>query len=337
MADNYYYSVRLLMDMEGVNNGTVFTDYSLAHAAWTAVGNAKTSNTAAKFGNTSLSLDGASWLESEARGLALMGKQDFTLEMWVKTAKTDSVIVDLYAPYKGWTIQVVSGRAAVYDGIAETRAILSNALINDNVWHHIALCRQGTTLRCFIDGVLDNSAFNSSDFNSTPAKIGIGAFVNRNLPAYNLIGYIDEVRFTFGVARYTANFTPPGALDMGSLTISSSVASVPVVVVQTRYDALTYQSIMASIKLRDVIFGGAGRIAGTTKIKGTPNVAVRRRVRLLRERDGMMIRETWSDPVTGAYSFDNIDENYQYTVISFDHDHNHRAVIADNLTPELMP
>lgn len=82
--------------------------------------------------------------------------------------------------------------------------------------------------------------------------------------------------------------------------------------------------------------GGAGRmigrVKGTTKDKGTPNVPVSERVRLYREQDGLLIREVWSAPGTGAYSFDYIDETQTYTVLAYDHDKSFRAVVADNLT-----
>lgn len=82
----------------------------------------------------------------------------------------------------------------------------------------------------------------------------------------------------------------------------------------------------------DIYNGGMGRVKGTVKDKGTPNVPVSERVRLYRMRDGIMIREQWSARGTGAYSFDGIDPNEIYYVISFDQDLAFRAVIADNLT-----
>ncbi|MGO4608429.1 SPRY domain-containing protein [Variovorax sp. 2RAF20] len=84
--------------------------------------------------------------------------------------------------------------------------------------------------------------------------------------------------------------------------------------------------------LTGVLGQGIGRVKGTTKDKGTPNVPVSERVRLYREPDGLLIREVWSTPGTGAYSFDYVDELQAYTVISYDHDKNFRAVVADNLT-----
>lgn len=91
------------------------------------------------------------------------------------------------------------------------------------------------------------------------------------------------------------------------------------------------------VPLLSVWHSGKGRITGTVKEAGTPNHAVRRRVRLHRMIDGMLVREVWSDPVTGAYEFNNIDPAYKFYVVSHDHILNYNAVIKDNLTPEPMP
>lgn len=90
-------------------------------------------------------------------------------------------------------------------------------------------------------------------------------------------------------------------------------------------------------KSRDYIHGGPGRITGTVEEKGTPNAPLKRRVRLHRDVDGMLVRETWSDAVTGAYEFTDINPAYTYTAIATDYARNYRAVIADNLLPEVLP
>lgn len=95
--------------------------------------------------------------------------------------------------------------------------------------------------------------------------------------------------------------------------------------------------IDAPVRVRDVAFGGPGRITGTVAEKATPNIPLRRRVRLHRDVDGLCVRETWSDAATGAYEFTDIDPAYRYTAIAYDYAHNHRAVAADNLTPEVLP
>jgi len=84
-------------------------------------------------------------------------------------------------------------------------------------------------------------------------------------------------------------------------------------------------------------FKGRGRIAGTVKEKASPtDKPVARRVRLYREPDGLLIRTIWSHPVTGAYEFYGIPMDTKYTVVSHDYAGLYRAVLADNLAPELI-
>lgn len=79
-----------------------------------------------------------------------------------------------------------------------------------------------------------------------------------------------------------------------------------------------------------------GRITGTVKRKSDPlNIPLSRLVRLYRERDGALIREGWSD-ANGVYSFECVEELEKYTVVAWDYQRLYRAVVADNLQPELM-
>lgn len=82
--------------------------------------------------------------------------------------------------------------------------------------------------------------------------------------------------------------------------------------------------------LRDVVYGGNGTISATVKIKNTPtNTPVSRRVRLYLTKSMVLIAEVWSDPLTGAYTFNNIAQGRDYTVISYDYQQLFRAVGAD--------
>lgn len=89
-------------------------------------------------------------------------------------------------------------------------------------------------------------------------------------------------------------------------------------------------------RVRNLEHDGDGFIEGTTKVDGTPDFAVSRRVRLFREQDGLLIRETFSD-VWGDYRFEYIKRGIRYTVVTYDHTDNFRAVIADKIIPEIMP
>jgi hypothetical protein len=88
---------------------------------------------------------------------------------------------------------------------------------------------------------------------------------------------------------------------------------------------------------RNAYQGGNGRIVGSVAIKGSPNAPVQRRVRLFNEKTGVLVREVFSDPVTGAYEFLYVSMDHKYTVVTFDYDNNYRAVVADNITAEFVP
>ena len=87
---------------------------------------------------------------------------------------------------------------------------------------------------------------------------------------------------------------------------------------------------------RDIEFGGRCAVVGVTKIKGSPNAPFRCRVRLLRDRDALLVREVWSDAITGAFVFEGVSEDYTYTAYAQDHTGNFRAVITDRITAEVI-
>ncbi len=86
----------------------------------------------------------------------------------------------------------------------------------------------------------------------------------------------------------------------------------------------------------DTIDGGTHRVAGTVAEKALPtNTPLVRKVMLIDERSHRVVRETWSD-AAGNYVFNSINANTTYTVISYDHTSQYRAVIADNILPDQL-
>lgn len=75
-------------------------------------------------------------------------------------------------------------------------------------------------------------------------------------------------------------------------------------------------------------------LPATTPKTYTPQYA---KVRLVRDIDGKVIREEWSDPTTGEGAFEGVDENYTYSVIAIYPSADFRAVIADRIEPEGYP
>ncbi len=87
---------------------------------------------------------------------------------------------------------------------------------------------------------------------------------------------------------------------------------------------------------RNIYFGGAGQITGTVKEKGSPDQPLVRQVLLYSENTHTLVASTWSQP-DGTYRFERIDPTQRYTVIATDYQQMYRAVIADDLKPEVMP
>ena len=95
---------------------------------------------------------------------------------------------------------------------------------------------------------------------------------------------------------------------------------------------------MRPINFRDMEFGGTGRIWGTNEIETSPNVRIPTggRVILQRQRDKLLVRETWANPVTGAWEFSGIDTRPEYLVFAEDLEGNYRPVAANKLQAEVI-
>lgn len=80
--------------------------------------------------------------------------------------------------------------------------------------------------------------------------------------------------------------------------------------------------------------GGPYQIVSTVAIDSTPDIPVRRKVRLICTRSGRLVRETWSDAATGVYQFRNIRRG-PWTIITHDYTGTYNAVVADHYSADL--
>ena len=228
-GDVYYPQTSLLMHFNGTNGSTTMTDNSKNNAAVTAVGNAQLSTVQSKFGGTSLYLDGTGdrlTIASPTPDFSF-GTDDFTIETWVyKTVASQAVILDARATADAipWIAIINSSNFPYfYDGTQ----YVSTVPITLNSWVHLAWVRTSGVLKIFVNGIQGYSAAYTVNLNRTAGLIigdGVG-LVN----AY--AGYIDELRVTKGIARYTGNFTPSttqfldSAGDANSSVVVNSTAT----------------------------------------------------------------------------------------------------------------
>jgi hypothetical protein len=177
-------------------------------------GDAKISTAQSKFGGSSMLFDGTgdSLNIANSYGGAL-GIGNFTVEAWVYTTATSGT----QCVYDTRSGQPDATTAGFYFGLYSSNNLLlwtsggvaaSGGTVPANTWTHIALVRVGNNFTCYLNGTSVGTGTSTNNFTSTMVQIGSSTNVTgSSLNYFN--GYIDDLRVTKGVARYTGNFTPP--------------------------------------------------------------------------------------------------------------------------------
>ncbi len=216
-VDPQFTSVSLLLHGDGANGSTTITDSSRNAVALTRAGNTPpTISTAqSKYGGSSIlftnSGGASSYLDLAASSLFSF-PSDFTFECWVyvlsQAAAFGSTIIETAGDFTNGIVLRGDNLQTSWSWTVGGSSIGGGALTL-NAWIHLAVSRSGSTIRVFRNGVQQGTATNAITINPTAgvSRIGEGiAATNRGF-----VGHIDDLRITKGVARYTANFTPPTA------------------------------------------------------------------------------------------------------------------------------
>ena len=211
-GDPHFDKVALLLHMDGADGSTTFTDSSPAPKAVTVHGDAKISTGQSKWGGASAYFSGNySKLEVPPDQSLAFGTGDFTVECLVFSppatgddSNFDKLIFGGFAPDPDFVCFLRSSELApaLWDGSV---APVSQIAVQPSTWTHVAWCRASGVLRIFVNGQKGVEVSMPTHFN--PGINYIGGEVTSRF----FTGYIDDLRVTKGVARYTANFTPPAA------------------------------------------------------------------------------------------------------------------------------
>ena len=353
-GDLYFDKVSLLLHMDGADGSTAFTDKSSATKTVTANGNARISTAQGLWGGASGYFDGnGDYLALPSSAAFGFGLDDFTIEAFIYISGaqgTDRGITDFRATDGSdvgtFFIDGPAGNRLAFWHGAKLGA--TGTALEQNTWYHVVLCRGTGVMRCFLNGVLQWSSSSAVDFgNSRPLGIA-GSVMTMALGAGSspFFGHMRELRITKGSARYTANFSPPtepfpnsaaSNIPLIAPALHTNAPGRSLVAVSAPVPAFSTRRAPALATARDVEVGGPGAIYGTTKTKGTPNQPAKARVVLLHQRSKLPVRETWSDPITGAFAFTSIDVNQQFLTLAEDAAGNFRPVAANRLTPEVLP
>jgi hypothetical protein len=209
-ADEYFQNVSLLLHGNADGSGNIL-DSSPTPKTISKFGNAASAtppsypNSNSAFGNA-IAFDGTGdYLTLPANSSLAMDSFDFTWEFWMYVNSKSNTNHIFAQQSQDLTFQFINTNTfGIYDGI---NRLLGN--VQTGQWNHFALTRRSGNLQAYLDGQVFGSAwFNDSSTKFTLSSAFVGA---RWTGASGWNGYIDDLRITKGVARYTANFTPPAA------------------------------------------------------------------------------------------------------------------------------
>jgi hypothetical protein len=212
--DPYGDYVSLLMHMDGANDSTTFVDSSLYNRNITVNGPAKLSSSQSRFEGTSAAFDADTSYLRVVSGPDFAFPSDFTIECWVYFTNSSRGYQGIIGAHNGsdqsgWVLYLEQNNNLTFQTSAGSSwggSISSGETVTPNAWHHIAVSRSGSSLRIFVDGTLKATATNSVNVASA-SYIDIGDYTCLNQSGYNftMSGYIDELRITKGIARYTSS------------------------------------------------------------------------------------------------------------------------------------
>jgi len=208
---------KLLLHMDGADASTTFTDSSSGNKTGTVTGNAQIDTAQSKFGGAAGLFDGAGDYVSFADHVDFeFGTESFTIDFWIRPADTAAGLRAVLIKREG----ALTAPFAVYQDGTTLRAYASSAgasfdilnavsmgTVAAGTWSHHAYVRNGNDFMLFKDGTQVGATVTSSSTiwdNTEALRVGSDGSFHYN-------GHLDELRISKGAARWTANFTPPGA------------------------------------------------------------------------------------------------------------------------------
>jgi len=191
-------------------SGIVIISYPDIYSAPASFGGAN-SPTASTSGSGSFYVAGSSGLSYPANSAwSLTG--NFTVEGWLyRTSTGDASFVVQYNGSSYFAINVNPGTGLnIYLNSSGTTFSATDIVPAINTWNHIALVRNGSTVKVYLNGVASSTtATNSSTLGFSGYVLYLASIGTQSTGS--TVGYVSNVRIVNGTALYTSNFTPPTA------------------------------------------------------------------------------------------------------------------------------
>lgn len=161
----------------------------------------------------------------------------FTIEAWVFTTlapgiRSQYIVAQDNASLSAgnsnfiWTINTagVLNFTAVSNAGAQV-SVNGNSSILPNQWHHVMVTSDGTTMRQFVNGVLQTNTSTTYAIGTNPVVTGIGSTNNGGATTF-FQGLITKLRVVKGSALFTGTFTVPYPSQVPTYNTQYSGSSV---------------------------------------------------------------------------------------------------------------
>lgn len=215
-------NTQLMLHMNGADGSTTFTDNGITGHTVTAVGNAQIDTAQSKFGGASGLFDGTGdYLSIPDSDDWYFGTGDFTIDFWVRFSSSgltnEQQLCGQHIDSSNYWIFEKTGAGndrlqIIFQlgGVIKGNYIMTSAWTpSADTWYHLAVVRTSTTAKIFVNGVsqtlTESNAFSTNDVGNISSTFRIGAGYTTS-ELFN--GWLDELRISKGIARWTSNFTP---------------------------------------------------------------------------------------------------------------------------------
>ena len=171
------------------------------------VGNAQVSTSVVKYGSGSMYFDGTGdYLRPNSGNIFNFGTGDFTVEFWLYLNSTGNQTFIDCRPGSAGDYMLFDYSSNVLRYYVGSTTVITGSSLSTGQWYHIALSRISGTARMFINGTQTGSTAT----HTTNLLSSSNPYIASNyVPGDYLNGYLDDLRITKGIARYTQNFIPP--------------------------------------------------------------------------------------------------------------------------------
>lgn len=217
LSDTYWGNVAVLYRFDGTDRSNDYEELTSNSYSLSIVGTVACDDEIRKFGHAAVYFPGNGGrlaLRQTSASFSL-GISDFTIETWVRpevSISGGSTLIskrDNNAVVGSFFLDIDSNKhirfKSSFSGSAWDVSMSSSILVASATYQHVAVTRSNHVFRVFLDGINISELTATGTIMTNSAKVYIGG--DSNINYYK--GYMDSLRMTTDVARYTSDFTPP--------------------------------------------------------------------------------------------------------------------------------